>query len=297
MAGLKITIPGLVSDKTLPQRLDDPILSSGSLVLMQPNHGLSPWVDGTPPQGYEAPNIAQVMARKLIPEGSLNPEFEYQGSLLGSGLYERTGKGGFHTIITQGTDIGAGNGLSIGLPDAVMQYIIDNISHEFYYSMWGKITRAASATSPDGAKTLMNISQNTSNSRVMLLSHTNSQMYPASANRTGAFAIGRNSVGNSFMNVAGRSEDLENKSLAGFPSMNNRAIAQFGTVPLQNNYGPIRAALQSWVMYRVYIEDLTVSGRTYAEVNEKDIALYTKEVETEGGKYFNDTFTDPATIP
>lgn len=48
---------------------------------------------------------------------------------------------------------------------------------------------------------------------------------------------------------------------------------------------------------RAYVEDLTVSGRTYAEVDAIDHALYTKEVLTPGSRYYGDTFTDPATIP
>jgi hypothetical protein len=42
---------------------------------------------------------------------------------------------------------------------------------------------------------------------------------------------------------------------------------------------------------------LTVSGRTYAEVDAIDHALYTREVLTPGGRYYGDTYTDPATLP
>lgn len=64
-----------------------------------------------------------------------------------------------------------------------------------------------------------------------------------------------------------------------------------------NAIGGIRERLSSSIFYRAYIEDLTVSGRTYAEVDAIDYALYTKEVLTPGGRYYGDTYTDPATIP
>lgn len=53
----------------------------------------------------------------------------------------------------------------------------------------------------------------------------------------------------------------------------------------------------SQVVYRFYIEDLTASGRTYAQVRDLDYALYQREVLTAGGRYYGDTHTDPTTIP
>lgn len=53
----------------------------------------------------------------------------------------------------------------------------------------------------------------------------------------------------------------------------------------------------SWIFRRLYLEDLTVSGRTYDQVAAIDQALYTKEVLTAGGRYYGDTYTNPTTIP
>lgn len=53
----------------------------------------------------------------------------------------------------------------------------------------------------------------------------------------------------------------------------------------------------SRVLYRWYLEDLTVSGRTYAEVLAADYALYQQAFGV-GGRYYGDTLpTDPSTIP
>lgn len=52
----------------------------------------------------------------------------------------------------------------------------------------------------------------------------------------------------------------------------------------------------SFVFYRTYLEDLTLSGRTYAQVSAADLALYNAAFGA-GGRYAGDTFTDPATLP
>ena len=44
------------------------------------------------------------------------------------------------------------------------------------------------------------------------------------------------------------------------------------------------------------IEDLTVSGRTYAEVDALDYALYQAAFAADG-RYHGDTNTDPSTLP
>ncbi|MCB4842518.1 hypothetical protein LHV18_18025, partial [Providencia rettgeri] len=56
----------------------------------------------------------------------------------------------------------------------------------------------------------------------------------------------------------------------------------------------LKHTLPAWIFYRAYIEDLTVSGRTWDEVNAIDKAMYEKEVISVGGRYFGDTFTAPA---
>jgi hypothetical protein len=55
--------------------------------------------------------------------------------------------------------------------------------------------------------------------------------------------------------------------------------------------------LQSWAFYRAYIEDLTLSGRTWAEVNAIDYALYQAAFGTDGRFEGDTTFTAPSTIP
>lgn len=51
----------------------------------------------------------------------------------------------------------------------------------------------------------------------------------------------------------------------------------------------------SWILYRAYLEDLTESGRTYAEVDAIDTAEYVKAFNPDG-RYHDDLWTPPATL-
>lgn len=51
---------------------------------------------------------------------------------------------------------------------------------------------------------------------------------------------------------------------------------------------------ESRIIYRIYVEDLTISGRTYAEVSALDRALFT-EAFSVGGVFYGDTWSDPVT--
>jgi hypothetical protein len=50
------------------------------------------------------------------------------------------------------------------------------------------------------------------------------------------------------------------------------------------------------IFYRGYCEDLTVSGRTYADVDALDKALWDAAFAA-GGRFAGDTFTAPSTFP
>jgi hypothetical protein len=51
----------------------------------------------------------------------------------------------------------------------------------------------------------------------------------------------------------------------------------------------------SWIFYRLYMEDLTASGRTWAQVDAVDKALY-DSARGPGGRYNSDTFTAPGSF-
>ncbi|MBD7153500.1 hypothetical protein HPO45_27130, partial [Klebsiella pneumoniae] len=52
----------------------------------------------------------------------------------------------------------------------------------------------------------------------------------------------------------------------------------------------------SFIFYRFYMEDLTVSGRSYATVDALDQALFDEAFYSSTGRYRNDHFSAPNVI-
>lgn len=67
----------------------------------------------------------------------------------------------------------------------------------------------------------------------------------------------------------------------------------FGVVPSSSS--PV-SRMPSHVVYRYYLEDLTISGRTYAQVDAIDQRLYAAKISTPGGAYFGDTPSAPGSF-
>lgn len=265
----------------------DPILSDGSLFLIDVKN----WDAGVPSNGARLPNIARIQAGLLGIDDSA-ATFAQVGDLVsgGYGAIERTAKQGLHVMVRQSADVPANNGFNINLPPGIVSYMLGNDDHEFYFSQWRKLTRVAKTTSPGGAKTfaaMMNASS-TANA-FFLMSHSSTQEVPNSANLTGkrVSGAGQNVLGNTIHNLAGPPTGVNDGTYM--------AAAQFGAVAPQNTYSVIVAALPSWVFYRCYLEDLTVSGRTYAEVDALDYALW-QSAFAPGGRFDGDTHSNPATV-
>lgn len=265
----------------------DPILSEGSLLLIDVKN----WGTGVPSNGARLPNIAPIQAGLLGIDDSA-ATFAQVGDLVsgGYGAIERTAKQGLHVMVRQSADVPANNGFNINLPPGIVSYMLDNDDHEFYFSQWRKLTRVAKTTSPDGAKTFAAMMNSGSSANAFfMMSHTSSQVAPHSANRTGqrVSGAGQNVLGNTIHNLAGTPNGTNDGTYM--------AAAQFGTVAPQNSFNVIAAALPSWVFYRCYLEDLTVSGRTYSEVDAIDYALW-QSAFGEGGRFYGDTHSNPETV-
>jgi hypothetical protein len=213
------------------------------------------------------------------------------------GLVERTGKGGIGAIISTNaasfTD--ATTGFNIAIPDGVYTFAKANPTHVYYYSVYHRVTRAGALpgtikafSCPLGGDTKFGM------------------MMSASTNTTGtvtnASAIDDTVGGPRFRDVAstpasGWGSDTTNLEPTYRPGqrsawlVGNRHQLNQVTSPVSR-----RGQGGSRIFYRFYMEDLTVSGRSYATVNALDVELFNLLFGT-GGRYTGDTFTDPVTIP
>lgn len=261
----------------------DPIASAGSLMLVDPAHPVTPWAPGVPASGDFVPNLFAAQVEALIgppSAGSHGGALSYAGLTGAGGLIERTTKGGLHAAISQTNDV-IGNHCSITVPNSGLWTYIRNSGHRIYYSLWARRTRAATAV---GSTVIGNLAAGTRfiggfTPEATLSADTGALARPAS-----------NAVGPTFRNVGAIS------TLAGDTEpahAGNRSAFTVGNFASANRADGRRGLGGSAVFYRLYIEDLTVSGRSYARVDALDYALYQREVLTAGGRYSGDSFTPP----
>jgi hypothetical protein len=291
MSGQKIVLSGLnFTDTALPIVRDDPLLSAGSLFLFDPSHSQGGFA-GVPAHAAAVPNVAWKEAAALLGSGtasSLSATVGSTGNIAGVFQVERSGKGGVHGMATQGSSQVAGAYWRCDLPPAVRDYLYANrSSRSFYISIWKRLTRKPLA----GAGDFM-YGASTSN----YLFHSETFAFAPSAGkirRVPDFSDG--SAGITVPADRFLSGSVSNITGTGPASSTNPTFGLGGIGPW--NYSGTYNKLGSSVLYRFYIEDLTASGRSAADVDALDYELWQAAFAT-GGKFHGDTYSDPvATVP
>ena len=295
-------LPRDFTDTSMKTILGDDILSKGSLVLLDPTHPLRQWEVGVPLSGTRLPNLADITASRLV-QGEFRPTFKIENSMVDGSFIERTQKGGLHAGISSGQT--RFSGTNIVIPDPILAYMLANQTHEFYFSIWSYVTQPTEGVST--AESQMHIYRGLNNpyprGGVVTLPAQGSWSRPTGPNQTGRFVNNPNTVGPRFNNIAGFISGSKNEAgdlltMSDFALSQQKNLVSMGPANTESLYTATNAGgkrLQSWSMYRVYIEDLTVSQRSYASVHAIDIALYNKEMVIDGGRYKNDSWrADPA---
>lgn len=269
-----------------PVLYPDAIMSAGSLMLIDGGHsagGLSVTA------GAQLPNVAWETFAALLGSGtltSLSPTFEMGGTGIGCGK-EHSPKGAIHVAAQQGGAVTNQNGYRVQRPTALETYLVANLSHNYYASVWVNVTRAASAVGVVGCP-IMTLTEATSS--------------------TGNFVVIMSTIAAAATNVIGHVETAGYNG-AGVQMRNIGVARATGTVddirPEMIHWGAIGAwashlvsapgNMLSYALYRAYVEDLTVSGRTYAQVSALDQAMYDAAF-APGGRFYGDTLTAPATL-
>lgn len=320
--GRKIVLTGVtLTDPNAPKLLKvDPIESVGSMLLIDPAHPAGAWGSGVPGHGALVPNLFRDQAATIIDS---NPEDADLRMATGENIsaersiLERSSRGGLHIIATQGgSGVAYGDAL-LGMSRALVRYFLANPTNDVYASLWVRITRRPLLS--NGVLFGM-VGQQQTNSYLFAF-YPNSieanewgirptwdgephRYFPAGSGLVAKYGsvgapgwLGENGLPDTGKGapagpVAGGGIVLGAGPRAeGIGASGN--TASFSISP--SSTSPNQAA--SYVLYRCYMEDLTVSGRTYAEVDAIDQELFTLAVLTPGGRYYGDTFTDPATIP
>ena len=275
----------------------DKIESIGSLMLFDGNHQFGQF-NGLPAAGADIPNALSNIAAGVLGVNEAQTALKVLAVSADAPTVfkkERTLKGGIHGIVTQSGAQVSAQMYFMCAADAVRNYVRDNPGHNFYFSLWQRITRKALASAASQAPFYFtNGVSATSNYRFHM---QGGQPFPSSTSPT-VWKGSKTVPAASDKDVANDTNRFTSLAVQG-----DSGNGPIGTDPIALGVGTYSAwnalnynAGASRIIYRAYIEDLTVSGRTYAEVEAIDYALY-KEAFAPGGKFHGDTYTAPSTLP
>lgn len=292
-SGLKLVLPVTFTDTTLPVLYDDAVMSAGSLLLLDPMHSVNPWASGVPANGVTVPNIAWKTLSAILGAGDINSlalPWNYDAVLNTDAKMERSGKGALHVIWTQAN--ASSKRAWFGMPSALNTYLGANPSHSIYFSRWSQITRAALSASPEVPTAAMVNSAAGATSNYLLLGNRVGLLPSGGSQYLGGHDTGANVVANHYESVGinGWTGTVETNWGSNPPQL---CCWGYGhTAWTASNANKSRSS----ILYRTYMEDLTVSGRTYAQVDAIDYAIWQAAMAS-GGRYYGDTFTNPSTFP
>lgn len=276
--------------------LDDEILPplGGALMLVDPAPRNNPgWGSGVPVSGGTLANLAGRQASALVGgTDSPDPAFTYAGLDTAPAKIERSAKGGLHVILP--ATLPANTFAVMRFPQAILNYLAKRPSNDIYVSVWGR--RTASGNAVDGGISAVSLGEVLDPENV-LYSHLNKALpFPGTTNR---LAPARRAPAGSW------------EALTPQPIFQNAGANKYTGTPLAT---PLQANAKAWgigtaspgamprtaggsasdIFYRFYMEDLTVSGRTFEEVDGLDWKLFQRDVLTSGGRYYGDTYTAPS---
>lgn len=267
---------------------------------------------------------------------NVNPLMRLPDSFKNSvGKAERTLKGAFHGIASQANSIQY-SGPSIEIPPALVKYLLDHSKgdaqgHTFYFSLWHRPTRYP--VSGYNNSTIMGINGNGQQTNSALfnlaLPQSAAASYPVRPGNGGNPVWDAQAQTPTGVTLEPRLYGLSTKGWytqgsltapyqqpgdntngsftgglagGGFTWGSSMTVSGIGATgatgtaiidPSSTSSNINKSG--SWIFYRAYIEDLTVSGRTHAQVYAIDSALFNAAFSV-GGRYYNDSFTDPASV-
>ena len=208
-------------------------------------------------------------------------------------LTERSGKGGLHSIQTQLNGVIL-QGMAIRAKTALECYFGANLSHDFYFSRWERQTRAPTGLEPGealfGASTA-NFAAIHPAGPATLNWAPRPNAYPERLIGSFTEPSGAGWTANTGNRFGCHGWRGNTNSLAINPPV--RPSVHGPITPWASNATYVNKAA-SRIVYRLYWEDLTVSGRSYAQVQAADYELW-QAAFAAGGRYAGDTFSNPLT--
>jgi len=268
----------------------DEIETFGSLFLMDVSA-----ISSIPSSGGTTTNILRTLTQQLTGSGT-NLDFIVRNKTADNANWklEKTSKGGIHGIVKQNTGNTSDISFVYNCPRAVRNYILANPNRNYYVSIWCKVTKAP-LPSP-AVQSNFHFCTDNSGGTNGFFNSGGGRFNDAGGNRSNAVLLPNIEDGS-----------ITNPPLDRFNSAQYSGIVNNGqTLTSSHDIQLGLGAFGPWgsfnaekgaskVLYRAYMEDLTASGRTAAEVSAIDKAMFDKAFAV-GGRFYNDTYTDPNSI-
>jgi len=290
--GTRINLPETFTATTGKLLRNDEIIpASGALMLLDVGHSLGGLgTAGVPADLAVIPNVAWDQAAAMIGSGTSTTLGAVFNRADGTNFnLERTGKGGIHGYLSG--NVATGVGLGIELPSLIRTYLASNLTSDFYISAWDRVTRIASLATvwPRWEGIQRQNAAATSNYLGFFDSATGDGALPptGAAARLGARVTARNSLGNTYRSVG---VDGWTGTAPASASDVDPTVVMWGALSAYAGFFNGTTAPPSYIFYRLYIENLTVSGRTWAQVDAIDYAMWQRDFGV-GGRFAGDTFT------
>lgn len=256
------------------------ILTRGSLLLVEPGSVSQPW-SGVPANGSSVPNLAADRAAEIVSGGVATVGFE-RTMLASEGLVERSAKGGLHVAERWGSGV-SNHVVALNMISNLRSYLDANQGHNLYLATWGKFTREPD---PSLAQVLHSSVSGASGTRLGLGKLPSTGALTGAPGSTDPRRLGFRadvSGGAAYQAIAAQ----------GVPS-SGWAIPHAAPVL---RLGPVGSAQVNksagYLLWWLYLEDLTESGRTFAQVDALVHSYYDQQVLATTGRYYGDTYTAP----
>lgn len=269
----------------LPSSGEAILPTAGALVLIDPTNTVEQW-----PAGVPTTTVRNLASAQAFAAAGVGAEADYNFTVSNSltatdGLVERTSKGGLHFLISQSTGVG---GRSFTLDnERIRAYMAANLTHSYFISLWASVTRLSAEATPSTLQRFAGFLGSSNNDTITARLATGNKMTVApSANRLGVKESTTPITADSPNNVSGAHSQIP--AIGASPKF--IFAGHFNTDAAVVNKGA------SWILYRVYLEDLTASGRTYAQVSSTDNTLFSNAFGS-GGRYAGDTHTAVSSLP
>lgn len=248
----------------------DRLESTGSLLLFEPSRSLTQ----VPANNGILPNLFNEQAKVIVGvAGDTNGIYKVN-TATPEIKAERTAKGGLH-LMTRNVPNASSIQLDFGAP--LRDYVANLASPNIYFSVWKKMTRNGSGVISIGG--MYSTTSATANYYFLFdAGHGILSKSGSIDNQNGVSASLNSAVLNAKPTLAG--------SISHFKLAAGSFDAWTGFMTGSND--------PSFIVYRVYMENLAISGRTYDQVKALDKA-YFDECFATGGKYAGDTHSDPLT--